>query len=166
MNFVYCGGRFDFDNRDERYVEKAARDYRAILLKDVDRLLGIPSPIQISDNLTYVGPFYFETESMLDHGIVEAEMHQIEKCTEAVFLLDNCPCPGTVAEMVYAATLNKKMAVVYLADENETESMLMSSCWYPITLCRKINSSDIRLIPYTDYSEGQEKILKMITGIR
>ena len=153
MDFVYCGGRFDFDYRDVRYVEKAAQDYRAI---------SSPSPVQLSDHLTYVGPFYFETDGMLDRDIVETEMRQIEKCTAAVFLLDNRPCPGTIAEMVYAATLNKKIAVAYLKDENETESELQSSCWYPIILCQKINGSDISLLPYTDYLEGRDKILQYL----
>ncbi len=162
MDFVYCGGRFDFDYRDVRYVEKAAQDYRAILLKDVNRLLSSPSPVQLSDHLTYVGPFYFETDGMLDRDIVETEMRQIEKCTAAVFLLDNRPCPGTIAEMVYAATLNKKIAVAYLKDENETESELQSSCWYPIILCQKINGSDIRLFPYTGHLEGRDIILQYL----
>ena len=151
MNSVYCGGRFDFDYQNEGYIEKATQDYRAILLGDVNLLLKSSSPVQISGNLLYVGPFYFETDGMLDQDIVETEIRQIEKCTAAVFLLDNCACPGTIAEMV-----------AYLIDENETESTLRSSCWYPIILCQKISSSEIQLLPYNNYSEGRQKILDYI----
>ena len=35
MEYIYCGGRFDFDCRQSGFEKKAAEDYRAILLKDV-----------------------------------------------------------------------------------------------------------------------------------
>ena len=102
---------------------------------------------------------------MIDQDIVEAEMHQIEKCTFAVFLLDCSSCPGTIAEMVYAASLGKRMAIVYLEEESETESMLHSSWWYPIILCQKVNRSEIELIPYKEYNEGREKIFKYLQDL-
>ena len=129
MNSVYCGGRFDFDYQNEGYIEKATQDYRAILLGDVNLLLKSSSPVQISGNLLYVGPFYFETDGMLDQDIVETEIRQV---------------------------------IAYLIDENETESTLRSSCWYPIILCQKISSSEIQLLPYNNYSEGRQKILDYI----
>lgn len=162
VEYVYCGGRFDFDYQDEKYIEKAEQDYRAVLLKDVNLLLKSPSPIHISNRLIYVGPFYFETDGMLDQDIVETEIRQIENCTTAVFLLDGGSCPGTVAEMIYAASLNKKMIIAYLKDENETESALLSSCWYPIILCQKISGSTIKLLPFTHPSEGRKRILDYI----
>lgn len=41
MEYIYCGGRFDFDYRQSGFEKKAAEDYRAILLKDVNRLLNL-----------------------------------------------------------------------------------------------------------------------------
>ena len=40
MDYLYCGGRFDFDYRDAYFEKKAAKDYRAILLNDVNKLLS------------------------------------------------------------------------------------------------------------------------------
>ena len=100
MEYLYCGGRFDFDYRDADFEEKAAKDYRAILLNDVNKLLNNSDTVVLSRRLTYIGSYYFETDGMLDQDIVETEKRQIERCTVAVFLLDNFPCPGTIAEMV------------------------------------------------------------------
>ena len=62
---IYCGGRFDFDYRQIGYEKKAAEDYRAILLKDVNNLLNTADTVVLSDNLSYIGPYYFETEARL-----------------------------------------------------------------------------------------------------
>ena len=99
------------------HKSKAKQDYRAILLKDVNLLLNNQGLVQLCDQLAYVGPFYFESDGMLDQDIVNEEKRQIENCTLAFFLLDDHPCPGTIAEMVYAATLQKKMAIIYLKNE-------------------------------------------------
>ena len=89
MDYLYCGGRFDFDYRDADFEEKAAKDYRAILLNDVNKLLNNSDTVVLTNYLAYIGPYYFETDGMLDQDIVEVEKRQIERCTIAVFLLDN-----------------------------------------------------------------------------
>ena len=66
MEYIYCGGRFDFDYRQSEFEKKAAEDYRAILLKDVNKLLNPADTVVLSDKLAYIGPYYFETEGMLD----------------------------------------------------------------------------------------------------
>ena len=145
MEYIYCGGRFDFDYRQIGYEKKAAEDYRAILLK-----------------LVYIGPYYFETDSMLDQEIVETEKRQIERSTVAVFLLDHSPCPGTIAEMVYAASLQKKIKIFYVKEENEKESTLQSSFWYPMILCGKINPAGTNIQSCDSFSEGRAEILKWL----
>ena len=96
---------------------------------------------------------------MLDQDIVETEKRQIERCTTAFFLLDNSPCPGTIAEMVYAASLQKRICVYYIKEENETESMLRSSFWYPMILCGKMDPDEVELTACDSFAEAQEKIL-------
>ncbi|MBQ6594814.1 MAG: nucleoside 2-deoxyribosyltransferase [Clostridia bacterium] len=163
---VYCGGRFDFDCRDEGYEARAARDYRAVLLGDTGRLLHGRGPVCLSERLMYAGPFYFETDGMLDRDIVETERKQIDQCTLAVFLLDDRPCPGTVAEMVYAASAQKKICIAYIRDERETESALRSACWYPILLCRSVSREGIDLIPCDHTAEACGKILDYLRALR
>ena len=136
MEYIYCGGRFDFDYRQIGYEKKAAEDYRAILLKDVNNLLNTADTVVLSDNLSYIGPYYFETEGMLDLDIIETEKRQIERCTVAVFLLDH--------------------------EENETESTLRSSFWYPMILCRKINLAGTNIQSCDSFSEGRSEILKWL----
>ena len=165
MDYLYCGGRFDFDYRDADFEEKAAKDYRAILLNDVNKLLNNSDTVVLTSYLAYIGPYYFETDGMLDQDIVEVEKRQIERCTIAVFLLDNFPCPGTIAEMVYAAALQKRILVYYVKNVSETESTLLSAFWYPMILSSKINSSDVDLIACDSFSEACDKALKMIKGI-
>ena len=79
MDYLYCGGRFDFDYRDADFEKKAAKDYRAILLNDVNKLLSSSDTILLSNSMAYIGPYYFETDGMLDQDIVETEKRQIER---------------------------------------------------------------------------------------
>ena len=127
MDYLYCGGRFDFDYRDADFEEKAAKVYRAILLNDVNKLLNNSDIVVLSSYLAYIGFYYFETDGVLNQDIVEVEKRQIERCTIAVFLLDNAPCPGTIVEMVYAAVLQKRIPVYYVKNVNEVESALLSN---------------------------------------
>ena len=166
MDYLYCGGRFDFDCRDAEFEEKAARDYRAILLNDVNKLLSNSDTVILSGHLAYIGPYYFETDGMLDRDIVEVEKRQIEKCTIAVFLLDYSPCPGTIAEMVYAAALQKNILIYYVKNENETESLLRSPFWYPMILCSKIDSAKVEIIGCDSYAEARDRILKWLKGYK
>lgn len=162
MEYVYCGGRFHFDYLEAGFREKAALDYRAVLLRDVDLLLQNAGPVKLSEGLTYVGPFYFQTDGMLDRDIVAAEREQIRSCTTAVFLLDGGPCPGTIAELVCAASLGKTLRVCYLRDERETESTLASPFWYPMLLCRELHPARVTLIPCADPAEARDQLLKFL----
>ena len=69
---IYCGGAFCFDYHEDGYEAKAKRDYRAGLLGSVEALLK-PNDgydLKISEDLSYVGSFYFVTESMKDEEII------------------------------------------------------------------------------------------------
>jgi len=159
MQRIYCGGRFPFDYTKENYLAEASQDYRSILLGDVNKLLRGKGVIKISDQLAYIGPYYFETDGMLDQDIVKKEMQMIEMCDHAYFLLDSALCPGTISEMVYAATLHKKLCIVYIRDESETESSLRSACWYPILQCQQINPSGVNITSCESYEQAKEFII-------
>lgn len=141
---IYCGGTFCFDYQTEGFKAKAEDDYRAILLGSVDTLLRPKdmNGVMINQNVSYIGPFYFESENMVAEEIVSCEKQMIEKCTDAIFFLDEAACPGSIAEMIYANTLQKKIHIFYVknADGEETESSLHTPCWYPILFCQMTNS--------------------------
>ena len=159
MESLFCGGKFCFDYQHDGYEKDAAADYRAILLQDVDKLLRLSPQVRLSENLSYVGPYYFESDGMVDEEIVQTEMEQIARCSAAVFLLEDGSCPGTVAEMLYAASLHKRMIVFYVRNEEETESSLRSACWYPILLCKQLNGGAVDVVACRDAAEAQQKLL-------
>ena len=165
MEYLYCGGSFDFDFLQEGYEQKAAEDYRAALLGDVQRLLHNAGTVRLNEGLSYVGPYYFETDGMLDRDIVQTEKDQIERCTVAIFLLDGAACPGTVGEMVYAAALNKDLRIFYILDEQETESGLHSPCWYPMILCQQLDPGHVELIPCKDSTEARGRIAQFLFAL-
>lgn len=72
MHKIFCGGVFCFDYREKEYKVKAAKDYRSKLLGNAELLLIPMNPhgVSIYDSVQYVGPFYFETESMKAEDII------------------------------------------------------------------------------------------------
>jgi hypothetical protein len=141
MRRVYCGGTFAFDYLNPAYRALAAEDYRAVLLGGAEALLQRSDAVTVAPGVSYVGPFYFESDGMVDADIVGAELGMVRECTDAVFLLDHGLCPGTVSELTVASLLGKKVAVFYVkrSEAEETESVLHSPCWYPITLAGLLN---------------------------
>lgn len=165
MEKIYLGGKFHFDYMEDGYEEKASKDFRSLILGNKDLLLNNSGKVRLSDNLEYVGPYYFETDGMLDKDIVSAEMEMIENCTAAFFLLEDGTCPGTVSEIIYAATLKKKIRLFYVIDENETESYLKSPCWYPITQCLLIANDLTEVIPCETYEDAINKLISSVKNM-
>lgn len=155
---IYCGGRFHFDCRDEGYKETAAKDYRSRLLGDVEKMLSGSGETMVSDSIIYIGPYYFETDDMNAPGIVHTELSMIENCTDAVFVLDEADCPGTITELIYAATKGKRIHIFYkrYADQDETESVLHTPCWFPITAAQEF--TEVAVYKYDDYDTVAENI--------
>lgn len=165
---IYCGGRFCFDCREEGFEEKASNDYRAILLDDVATMLK-PDDIcgvSVNENVLYVGPFYFETEDMKAEDIIKCEMGMIESCTDAIFLLDSADCPGTVAELMLANLLGKRLHLFYINsyEDTETESDMHTPCWYPLHFCAMTNRS-ATLHPCPDSETAVKKIQNLVRSL-
>lgn len=163
---LYCGGRFYFDYQKERYINQASEDYRAILLGDVHKLLYPQEECLIKEDVVYLGPFYFESENQNANGIIAAEMQMLAQCTDAIFILDKADCPGTIAELIYASSLRKRIHIYYvrLSDTEETESELYTPNWYPIILSEQMN-------PYTtitacaNQKDAEQKAIAMICSL-
>ena len=71
-------------------------------------------------------------------------------------------CPGTIGEMIYAAALKKRIGIFFVTDEKETESTLLSSCWYPIILCQMINGESTEVVPCANLAEAAGKLLDRV----
>ena len=165
MRKLYCGGSFCFDYLQENYYAQAAGDYRAILLGSADRLLQRSSGVSLGDKLTYIGPFYFESDGMEDRDIVQSEIDMVKNCTDAIFLLDGAGCPGTICELTMASLLGKNVYVFYLRkpDDQETESTLHTPCWYPILHSSILNKNTL-LYPCSNTQDAVQQILALVTS--
>lgn len=163
---LFCGGAFEFDCRNEKYEIEARNDYRAMLLKSVEALLRPQdiNGVKINGHVTYIGPFYFETDDMQAHDIVKSEKQMIENCTDAVFILDNAACPGTVSEIIYANLLKKKLHIFYVehGKDIETESDLHTPCWYPIIFCQMTNEN-VHIYPCADIADAKNKVQSAVS---
>jgi hypothetical protein len=163
---LFFGGAFGFDHRDEDYEIAAAEDYRAQILGSVQALLKPKdmSGVSINDNVYYIGPFYFEAESLKAEDIIMCEKQMIEQCSDAVFVLDDAACPGTIAEIMYANSLQKTVHLFYVRhnDDEETESTLHTPCWYPLIFCKQTNKSAI-LYECESIQDAARKVIDLIT---
>ena len=163
MKKLYCGGTFPFDYQNDGYPLQAEQDYRARLLNGAHRLLQRSDGILLRDDLMYIGPFYFEAPEMQDSDIVQSEQAMVESCTNAVFLLDDGCCPGTITELILASLLGKDIAIFYIqkSDREETESPLHSPCWYPIVFSR-LRNSNTKVFPCSSYEDATTQILEYL----
>ena len=163
LRTLYCGGTFCFDYTENDYLENASKDYRAQLLGHRDLLLHRNEGIVISPQVTYIGPFYFESDGMTDADIVRIESEMINQCTDAIFLLDEASCPGTIGELTLSSTMHKQVHIFYVRkpDTEETESCLHTPCWFPIILSRQINPNTI-LIECSDIDDATAKIISTV----
>lgn len=165
MRRLYCGGSFHFDYLQPDYRQQAASDYRALLLGSPDRLLQRSDGVRLTDCVLYVGPFYFESDGMVDVDIVQRETDMIRQCTDAVFLLDEAGCPGTVCELTMASLLGKGVHLFYIrkSDDRETESDLHTPCWYPIRHSSIVNSRTC-VYPCRDRADAAAQIRALINS--
>lgn len=165
MRKLYCGGSFCFDYQKTDYLAQAAADYRSVLLGSPDRLLQRSEGETLGEGIMYIGPFYFESDGMIDRDIVMSEIDMVKGCTDAVFLLDEAACPGTICELTMAGMLEKNVYLFYLrrSDDQETESTLHTPCWYPIVHSSIINPRS-RIYECSSREDAIRRIQALIQG--
>lgn len=142
---VYCGGNFKFQYKDYS-VDKLAEDYRAVVLHSVNKLLHKPEGglTPLNEGTMYCGPYYFYEEGTDGENIVKNEIEMVDKCTHAVFVIDNTNIPGTITEIVHASLGGKNVAIFYVKqplDEGEPEKSICSANWYPIEFALQTTSA-------------------------
>ena len=86
-----------------------------------------------------------------------------ENCTDAVFVLDDAACPGTIAEIMYANSLQKAIHLFYVRhDDDETESHLHTPCWYPLIFCQQTNPK-VKLYECEDLHRAARRVIDFVT---
>ena len=170
MKKLYCGGTFCFDFVDPDYTTSAAMDYRVRILGSVEGLMRKRTDNFIKEEVEYIGPYYVETEDvpygLNDEIIVGTELKMIEECTDAIFLLDDGCCPGTISELTLASVRGKRVAVFYIRrnEDEETESSLHTPCWFAIIMSRLLNDNT-RLFSCADREDAVGKIVKYVSEL-
>ena len=169
MILLYCGGNFEFQYKDFT-PDKLESDYRSGLLNGVDKILHQPKSgsVQISDNLAYIGPFYFYENGLDGSDVVSNEYEMVEDCTHAIFLVDNINIPGTVAEIVHASILKKNVIIFYVEktpDTGEPEQEIGNTNWYPLELAKYVNKKTT-LIKCKDRLEAKHLIFNYVNKLK
>ena len=87
--------------------------------------------------------------------------------SDAIFLLDDAACPGTIAEVMYANSLEKTLHLFYVRHKNdeETESELHTPCWYPIQFCQMTNRS-VNIYPCSSVEDAANKIQSFVESLK
>lgn len=165
---VFCGGPFAFNSRSEDFLDQAEDDYRAMLLGGAINLFRpvVDDDVWLTPNVVYEGPFFFHTDKLGADGIIQLEKEMIERCTEAVFLLDHARCPGSIAELMEATYLHKNVHLFFvtLSQNEEIESWLHTPCWYPILLSQSLNKNT-HLHPYHSLEEAKMYLVEFVRGL-
>lgn len=165
---LYCGGNFEFLYKDFT-PEKLESDYRTHILGDLNKILHQPSCkyVPLSYSLDYIGPFYFYENDLDGAGVVLNEYRMVDRCTHAVFLIDNTSIPGTVAELVHASILDKDITVFYVErtqDQGEPEQEICNMNWYPLEIAKHIGNA--RLIKCKSREEAKELIYQYVESLK
>lgn len=162
---VYIGAKFNKD-KDSSFKN----DFRVSLIGAEEKFINYNNESYITDlddNLKYqyLGPFYNEKASSGDltsticDEVVQSERKLIENCDTFIVYLDLEFSPGSIAELTYAATLNKNILIIYKS-ENNIKYELKSSNWFPITMAKQL-ATNVKLIQIN----SEDEITKIIKSI-
>ena len=164
MKKVYFGGQFRFMYKDAS-EELIAEDFRARVLGDYRLMLKRPQcgNVQISNNVQYIGPFYFYEQKDAD-SIVKTESDAVSESTDCVFVLSNASAPGTVAEIIHATMLKKDVYIFYEVNspDGTVESSVNSDLWYPLTFALINNSQNTHLYPSDSYEDAVTACIEFV----
>lgn len=143
---IYVGGPFTF-KYSEVTPELIRSDFRYGIVGEP--FIEQHNDIEDLGNVEYTGPFYYYKKGLNSEAVVESEVEAIRR-SDIVFLVfpEDGQAPGTVAELIFAATLNKRIEVFYVPTEEQTEEDVSSDnlatqihhqYWYPFHQARIIN---------------------------
>lgn len=158
---IFCSGRFCVTHAEELHVALKS-DYRAILLGDVKRLLYPSVCCMVNDHIEYMGPFYFECDKLVAQEVVVVERDMIDDCTDAIFIFNDEDCAGSIAELIYTATIQKRIHIFYVK-HTEREN-IQTPLWYPITLCEILTKS-CNVVACDTMEEAEHLAIKTILSL-
>ena len=176
MKKVYIASQFM--KRKAEYGLNFDEDIReALLFKHGNSLSRYKEGCKVdifNETYNYIGPFWSEVTSKGEfsatdsYEVVKTELKLIDECDLFIAFLGNDISPGTIAELVYAASKNKEVKIYYVKDP-EVKLTLKSNNWFPIMVSTQIGNN-VDLIEVSGYNEfctllserGKEYIMNLI----
>lgn len=167
---LYCGGNFEF--RYEDYVASSLlSDYRTRILGDILNIMYEPKnddkTRDLSEHLAYCGPYYFYENGLTGDNVVKNEYEMVEKCTHAVFIVDNTNIPGTITEIIHAALRGKTIQIYYIRQargDGEPEKEIENANWYALEMAKQIAGA--KLIGCKDRKEAKELVYEYVEYLK
>ena len=157
MKTIYIAGSFYRNN------DSLEHDFRSHLLGDSELLLHQNNESYViwhGEKVKYIGPFFFynDEKSLLPEqdNIVFTEKMMIDRCDIFISYFGQKSSPGSVAELVYAASLHKPIEIFYLETDNGRE--IKTEYWFPIVMSRYIDENVVKVTPVKCANEFMEKL--------
>ena len=90
------------------------------------------------------------------YSIVFTEKMMIDRCDIFISYFGKKSSPGSVAELIYAASLQKPIEIFYLETDNGRE--IKTEYWFPIVMSRYIDENVVKVTPVQCANEFMEKL--------
>lgn len=166
FKFFYFGGQFQFRYEDYSY-DVISKDYRSLILQDPKKFINKPTKgfYHLSDNVLYVGPFYFYDNTYTtppQDKVVTTESEAVGIATNCVFVLSNGSAPGTVTEIINA-TLKKKNVIIFY-ETNNSGDPIQNDLWYALVFAKQNNKNCI-LKECPTYQDAVNECLTYVNNI-
>lgn len=149
---------------EDNVCEMLKDDIRSLIVGDVESTIYASDGVILKNNknVMYVGGFYYEKQDKYDtvcENVVYEELKQIDKCDMIVVNLTKYSAISSIAELMYAASLNKK--IVIFCNPKITSYKVEGEYWFPILATKQL-ANDVEVI----FIEDEKEIIDYINSIK
>ena len=149
---------------EDNVCEMLKDDIRSLIVGDVESTIYASDGVIIKNNknVMYVGGFYYEKQDKYDtvcENVVYEELKQIDKCDMIVVNLTKYSAISSIAELMYAAKLNKK--IVIFCNPKITSYKVEGEYWFPILATKQL-ANDVEVI----FIDDEKEIIDYINSIK
>jgi hypothetical protein len=143
MKKIFYSGTYRVQHRlitEENVKDMLKDDLRSKLVDKIDDVIyASEGVITKNPNVTYVGGFYYEKGegTTITEKVVNAELSQIERADFVIVNLLGHAAIGSLAEIMYAASINKPMVIFVKNDDKLFD--VTGEYWFPLLTLSKMN---------------------------
>lgn len=171
MKTIYVGGPFTFFYKDYT-PELLKQDFRYRLIGE--EFVKQTNKTVYVGNVEYTGPFYYYQLGQTPTDVVTSEIDAIRAADYAYFVFsDKNNAPGTIAELVHAAVLNKVIRIYYVKNDvmseasdntNNLNDNIHHPYWYPFLQAKQL-AVDVKFFECETYEEAINKCIETINNM-